>query len=112
EVNEEGFEVDGQMYSLNLVTLDDKYSPNETGTNAKRLVQENGAKYIFTPHSGGVYAMQVFNEESDFMIGAYTSEPGILEEGNSLTWRLPPGYDVYFEPFTKFAMDNFGTKMA
>ncbi|MHA6252217.1 ABC transporter substrate-binding protein [Oceanobacillus sp. CAU 1775] len=113
EINEAGgFEVNGQNYELNLVSLDDQYLPNEAAANAKRLVQEDDAKIIFNPHSGGIYAMQVFNEVDDFLIGAYTSEPGVLEQGNSLTWRIPPGYDIYIEPFTKYQMDTFGNKIA
>lgn len=112
EINEAGgFEIDGQRYELELVTLDDQYLPDQAAANAKRLVQENDAKIIFNPHSGGIYAMQVFNEMDDFLIAAYTSEPGVLEQGNSLTWRIPPGYDVYIEPFTKYQMETFGDKI-
>src|SRR5690554_6797372 len=72
-----GFEVNGQKYEINLVALDDKYLPNEAGTNAKRLVQENNTPIIFVPHSGGIFAMQVFNEVDNFIVGAYSSEPAI-----------------------------------
>ena len=69
EINDSGgFEVDGQKYTINLATLDDKYLPNEAAANAKRLVQEEKSKFIYTPHSGGVYAMQVFNEMEDFIV--------------------------------------------
>lgn len=113
EVNEAGgFEVDGKKYKFKLITLDDKYLPNEAANNAKRLVQEDKAKIIFNPHSGGIYAMQVDNERDGYLIGAYTSEPGILEAGNKLTWRIPPGYDSYIEPFTKYQMERFGKKIA
>ena len=113
EINEAGgFEVNGQRYELEIVSLDDQYLPDEAAANAKRLVQENNAKIVFNPHSGGIYAMQVFNEQDDFLIGAYTSEPGILAQGNSLTWRIPPGYDIYIEPFTKYQMDRFGEKIS
>lgn len=113
EINEAGgFEIDGQQYKFKLVKLDDKYLPNEAANNAKRLVQEDDVKIIFVPHSGGIYAMQVFNENDDFIIGAYTSEPGILEEGNELTWRIPPAYDIYMEPFTDYQMERFGNKIA
>lgn len=107
-----GFEIDGQQYEIDLVSLDDQYLPDQAAANAKRLVQEDNAKIIFNPHSGGIYAMQVFNEQDDFLIGAYTSEPGVLEQGNALTWRIPPGYDIYVEPFTKYQMDEFGENIA
>lgn len=113
EINDSGgFEVDGKKYKINLATLDDKYLPNEAAANAKRLVQEKESKFIYTPHSGGVYAMQVFNEMEDFIVMAYTSEPGVTAQGNKLTVRIPPRYDSYIEPFTKYEMERFGKKIA
>lgn len=113
EINESGgFEVKGKKYKLNIVSLDDKYLPNEAGNNAKRLVQENKTPIIFTPHSGGVFAMQVFNQQEKFIIGAYTSEPKITEVGNKLTVRIPPRYDGYLEPFTTYEMEHFGKNIA
>ncbi|WP_347549971.1 ABC transporter substrate-binding protein [Pseudalkalibacillus hwajinpoensis] len=112
EINQEGFEVNGKTYGINLVTLDDQYLPNETGTNARRLVQENNTPVIFVPHSGGVFATQVFNEQENFMIAAYTSEPKIMEQDNSLTLGIPPAYSAYPEPFTKYQMERFGKKIA
>lgn len=112
EINEDGFEVNGEKHSLNLVSLDDKYLPNETASNAKRLVQENDTSIIFTPHSGGIYALQVFNEQEEFIIGGYSSEPRISEEENSLTVQLPPTYDIYLDPFVDYTMNRFGEKIA
>ncbi|MDS9471574.1 ABC transporter substrate-binding protein [Sporosarcina pasteurii] len=113
DINAEGgFEVDGQTYKIKLETLDDMYSPNETAANAKRLVQENDAKIIYSPHSGGIYAMQVFNELEDFIIMGYTSEPGVTEQGNTLNVRIPPRYDNYIEPFTKYEIERFGKRIA
>lgn len=110
--NAGGVEVNGKKYKLNVVPLDDKYLPNEAGANAKRLMQENRTPIIFTPHSGGVAAMQVFNQQDKFIIGAYTSEPKVTEGGNNLTVRIPPRYDGYLEPFTKYSMKKFGKKIA
>lgn len=113
EINENGgFEVNGQTYNLNLVSLDDKYLPNETGSNAKRLVQENKTPIIFVPHSGGIFASQVFNMQDNFIVAAYSSEPTITEQGNTLTLRIPPKYDGYIEPFTDYQMERFGKKIA
>lgn len=112
EINEEGFEVGGETYNLNLVTLDDQYLPNETASNGKRLVQEEDTPIIYTPHSGGISALQVFNEQDDFIIAGYSSEPAVTEAGNSLTVRIPPSYDGYIEPFTTYTMDRFGNKLA
>lgn len=110
--NSGGFEVNGKTYKLDIIALDDKYLPNETASNAKRLVQEHKTPIIFTPHSGGVMALQVFNEMDQFIIGAYTSEPKVTQSGNSLTVRIPPRYDGYMEPFTNYAMEHFGKKLA
>ncbi|MBU8905657.1 ABC transporter substrate-binding protein [Desertibacillus haloalkaliphilus] len=107
-----GFDVNGQNYMLNLVALDDMYLPNETGTNARRLVQEYDTPAIYIPHSGGIFASQVFNEQEEFIIAAYSSEPNITEQGNDLTVRIPPTYDVYIEPFSEYQMERFGDKIA
>ncbi len=110
--NSGGFEVKGKKYKINLVPLDDKYLPNETAANAKRLVQEHHTPIIFTPHSGGVMALQVFNQTDNFIIAAYTSEPKITQTGNKLTVRIPPRYDGYIPTFTDYAMKRFGKKLA
>lgn len=107
-----GIEVGGKKYNLNIVSLDDKYLPNEAGANAKRLMQENKTPIIFTPHSGGVFALQVFNQQDKFIIGAYTSEPKVSEVDNNLTVRIPPRYDGYLKPFTDYEMGKFGKKIA
>jgi branched-chain amino acid transport system substrate-binding protein len=86
--------------------------PNEAGINAKRLVQENNAPIVYTPHSGGVFALQEFNETDGFLLAAYTSEPQVTDRGNTLTVRIPPRYDGYVEPFSKYAMEKFGKKVA
>ena len=113
EVNQSGgFTIGDTTYTINLVALDDKYLPNETAANAKRLIQEHKTPMIFTPHSGGALAMQVFNEMDNFIIGAYTSEPNITETGNNLTVRIPPRYDVYIDTFTKYMMERHGKKIA
>lgn len=112
EINQDGFEVNGETFTLNLISLDDEYLPNETASNGKRLVQENNTPIIFTPHSGGVFALQVFNEQENFIIGAYSSEPAITEQGNSLTVGIPPSYHGYLEPYTDYTMKRFGNKLA
>lgn len=113
EINEAGgFGVDGTTYKLNLVTLDDMYLPNEAGTNARRLVQEHNTSVVFVPHSGGVFATQVFNEQENFMIAAYTSEPDILTQGNELTLRIPPAYSQYPGPFVTYQQERFGKRLA
>jgi branched-chain amino acid transport system substrate-binding protein len=112
EINEKGgIEVNGEKYKLNLVSLDDRYLPNEAATNAKRLVQENKTPVVFTPHSGGVLAIQQFNQEMGFVLAAYTSEPKILLQGNKMQLMMPPNYDLYLKPFSQVEMERFGKRL-
>jgi branched-chain amino acid transport system substrate-binding protein len=112
EINDAGgFEVGGKTYKFNIVPLDDKYSPSEAAVNAKRLKAQHNTPMIFTPHSGGVFALQAFNEQDNFIIGAYTSVPSVTERGNKLTLRIPPSFAGYIEPFLKTQMSTFGKKL-
>lgn len=106
-----GFAVDGKKYTFEIVSLDDKYAPSQAAVNAKRMVQRDKVKVVFTPHSGGVNALKGFNEKSDFMLMAYTSVPGI-EDGNDLTFRIPPNFEDYIAPYTEFTLNEHGKKIA
>jgi len=66
---------------------------------------------VFVPHSGGIYAMQAFNEQEKFLVMAYSSTPKITEVGNKLTVRIPPTFVSYIEPFSKYEMKKFGKKV-
>lgn len=113
EINKSGgINVGGKRYAIHLVPLDDKYLPNETATNARRLLEQYETPIIFTPHSGGVFAMQEFNEQDGFIIAAYTSEPRVTQRGNKLTLRIPAPYDAYAVPYSKAVMEAFGKKVA
>ncbi len=113
EINKNGgFDIDGENYTVNLIALDDQYSPSQAATNAKRLKQESNVPAIFVPHSGGIFALMDFNEEDDFLVMAYTSVPSITEQGNKLTLRIPPTFDGYVKAFSKYAYENYGEKLA
>lgn len=106
-----GFEVSGKKYTLSIVALDDKYAPSLAAVNAKRLKAQNNAPVIFTPHSGGAFALQAFNEQDGFILGAYTSIPTVTERGNKLTLRIPPSFVGYVEPFIREQMKRYGKKL-
>lgn len=106
-----GFDLNGEKTTINLVSLDDRYSPAQAATNAKRLKQESNVPAIFIPHSGGVFALQDFNEKDDFLIMAYTSVPTVTEKGNSLTLRIPPTFDGYVRAFTDYGLEHLGTSL-
>ncbi|KJS64328.1 MAG: hypothetical protein JL50_20695 [Peptococcaceae bacterium BICA1-7] len=107
-----GVTVAGEKYTLKVTSLDDRYLPNEAATNARRLVKEYNASIIFCPHSGGIAAMQEFNEVENFLIAAYSSEPKLYARGNKLTLLLPPPYNSYIDPFIKKTMAEHGKKVA
>ncbi|HEY8384331.1 MAG TPA: ABC transporter substrate-binding protein [Microvirga sp.] len=112
EINDAGgFEVGGKKVKFNIVSLDDKYSPSEAAVNAKRLKAQYNTPMVFTPHSGGAFAIQAFNEQDNFILGAYTSVPTMTERGNKLTLRIPPSFAGYVQPFMKAQMTAFGKKL-
>lgn len=113
EINEAGgIEVNGRRVRFNVVALDDRYLPNETATNARRLLQQSRTPVIFVPHAGGILALQGMNTRSpQFLLAAYSSEPRILEAGNPLTLMIPPRYDNYAEPFVRTTMERFGNRL-
>lgn len=112
EINDAGgFDVDGENYTIDIESLDDKYSPSQAAVNGKRLVQQYDAPIIFTPHSGGTFALQAFNERDGFLIMSYTSVPAVTAKGNELTVKIPPNFTDYLTPFTKITMDRFGKKL-
>lgn len=112
ELNASGVEVGGKKVKFEVVALDDKYAPAESAINARRLVQQHKTPAVFVPHSGGIFALQAFNDQEKFMVMAYSSVPRITDAGNKLTIRIPPAYTGYIEPFVKAQMKRFGKNVA
>lgn len=112
EINAAGLEVKGKKVKLEVVALDDKYSPAEAAINGRRLVQQYKTPAVFVPHSGGIFALQAFNEQEKFLVMAYSSVPRITDAGNKLTIRIPPEYTGYIEPFIKAQMKRYGKNVA
>ena len=114
EVNSTGgVSAGGKKYTLKLVSLDDEYRPNESAINAKRLLQQNNTPVIICPHSGGILALEGFNEKGSpkFLLDAYSSEPAILKQNDNLVLMVPPRYDSYFKPWVDAEMKHFGKKL-
>lgn len=102
DLNELGVTVDGGEYTVELNSLDDMYQPNTAATNAQRLAEQDDAAVIFVPHSGGIQAAQELNSgRSEFLLGAYSSDPAILETDNPLTMMVPPSFKSYSAPFVE-----------
>nr|WP_315594615.1 ABC transporter substrate-binding protein [uncultured Cupriavidus sp.] len=112
EINAAGLQVNGKKVKLEVVSLDDKYAPAEAAINARRLVQQYKTPAVFVPHSGGIFALQAFNEQEKFLVMAYSSVPRITDAGNKLTIRIPPAYTGYIEPFVKAQMKRYGKNVA
>ena len=107
-----GITVKGEKVTFKLVALDDRYLPNETATNVRRLTSQ-GIDIVFVPHSGGILTVQPLTaRDPEFLLVAYSSEPKILESKNPLTFMLPPRFDNYFQPFVSTQMKAFGKKLA
>jgi branched-chain amino acid transport system substrate-binding protein len=113
DINEGGgITVAGRKVMLAVAPLDDRYFPNESATNAKRLVHQYNAPVVFCPHSGGILAIQGFNAQAPpFIVAAYSSEPQILESGNPLTLMIPPKYVIYFDAFAQTMIDKHGKRL-
>lgn len=107
-----GIDIQGEKYTINIVALDDRYLPNESATNAHRLVKEHNTPIVFCPHSGGIFALQEFNETENFLIAGYSSEPKITARDNKLTLGITVDYKCYIEPFSKKLMEAYGKKVA
>jgi len=108
EINAQGLEVGGKKYKVEIVALDDKYNPSEAGINVQRLVQQYKTPAVLVPHSGGIFAVQAFNEKSNVILLAYSSLAAITERGNKMTIRIPPEINGYVKPFINYEMGKFG----
>nr|WP_315249641.1 ABC transporter substrate-binding protein [uncultured Duganella sp.] len=112
EINAKPVDIAGKRYKVEIVALDDKYNPSETGINLQRLVQQHKTAVVLVPHSGGVFAAQAANEKLKVLLLAYTSLPQATERGNKLTVRIPPDFTTYISPFVKTAMARYGKNVA
>jgi len=111
EINAQGWQVGGKPSKLEIVSLDDKYNPAEAAINAQRLVQAEKTPVILVAHSGGTFALQTANEKQKYLLLSYRSVPQVTASGNTLTWRIPPDFTSYIEPFTRYALGKFGKKI-
>lgn len=112
EINAKPLSIGGKNYKVEIVALDDKYNPAETGINVQRLVQQHKTAAVLVPHSGGIFAVQGMNEKANMLLLAYTSLPQVTERGNKLTIRIPPDFTGYIAPFTKAMMSKHGKNVA
>lgn len=112
DLNQRGVTVDGQEYRVELKSLDDQYAPDVAATNAQRLAEQDDAAVVFIPHAGGIQAAQELNSSrTEFLLGAYSSDPKIVDQGNELTMMIPPSFQSYVAPFVDKLMEGDAQKL-
>ncbi len=94
-----GITVAGKKVILEIVSLDDRYKPDLSVQNARRMVSLDKVPAVFCPHSGGILAMMNFNEKENFIVMGYSTHPKIVEMGNKLVIRMPPDIRAYAAAF-------------
>ncbi len=90
-----GLTIGGKKYTLKVISLDDRYKPADTVTNARRLVELYKPPFIFCPHAGGILGMLKFNEQEKFIVHGYTDNPAVLQQGNKLLVKAPMSMGFY-----------------
>ena len=103
-----GVTIKGKKYIFKVVALDDQYNPAQAAINGRRLVEQDKAPVIFCPHAGGIFALQTFNTQANFLLMAYSSVPSITQAGNKLTIRIPPSFASYVPAYARTEMKLFG----
>ena len=113
EINAKGgITVAGKKYKMEVISLDDRYKPDLTVQNARRMVSLDKVSSVFCPHSGGILAMMKFNEKEEFMVMGYSTHPKIVEMGNKLVIRMPPDVRAYASAFSDRAKERGIKKVA
>ncbi len=114
DINARGLTIGGQKYKVKVISLDDKYLPNEAATNARRLIQQYKTPVIFNPHSGGISAIAQFNQQEGFIVAGYTSDMSVEERGNKLLVRISTPFRWYLGKggFIEQAMGRWGKRAA
>ena len=98
-----GAMVGGKKYKVRVVSMDDRFQAALAVNNAKRLVQKDGAKMVYNPNTGGIFALMAINEKEKFIIGAYSTTQSIVTSGNKLLFKGPLPMQAYVHAFTEKA---------
>ncbi|MBN1381081.1 MAG: ABC transporter substrate-binding protein [Deltaproteobacteria bacterium] len=109
-----GITVGGKTYTFKLTYLDDKYKPAETVSNVRRMLTTVSPKpiAIFCPHSGGILAIEKFNEREKVLIHGYTDNVAILKQGNKLVVKAPMSMAFYNSGPADMGWENGYRKVA
>lgn len=99
-----GVLVGDKKYKVRIVSMDDRFQAALAVNNAKRLVHKEGAKMVYNPNTGAIFALMAINEEEKFIIGAYTTTQGVVTKGNKLLFKGPLPMQAYVHAFVNKAM--------
>jgi branched-chain amino acid transport system substrate-binding protein len=98
-----GAAVGGKKYKVRVVSMDDRFQAALTVNNAKRLVQKDGAKMVYNPNTGAIFALMAINEKDKFIVGAYTTTQAAVTSGNKLIFKGPLPMQAYVHAFAEKA---------
>lgn len=90
-----GAVVAGKKYKIRVVSMDDRFQAALTVNNAKRLVHKEGAKMVYNPNTGAIFALMAINEKEKFIVGAYTTTQAVVGAGNKLLFKGPLPMSAY-----------------
>ena len=81
-----GITVNGKNYMLKFTAMDDAYKPASTVSNVRRLLNTLDPKpvFIIVPHSGGLIALESFNESEGFLMYGSAVNVEVLKSRNKL----------------------------
>jgi branched-chain amino acid transport system substrate-binding protein len=98
-----GVSVGGKKYKVRIVSMDDRFQAALAVNNAKRLVHAEGAKMVYNPNTGGIFALMAVNEKEKFIVGAYTTTQDVVTSGNKLLFKGPLPMKAYVHAFSEKA---------
>ena len=98
-----GATVAGKKYNVRVVSMDDRFQAALATNNAKRLVHKDGAKMVYNPNTGGIFALMAINENEKFIVGAYTTTQNVVTAGNKLLFKGPLPMQAYVHAFSEKA---------
>jgi branched-chain amino acid transport system substrate-binding protein len=98
-----GAPVGGKKFKVEVVSMDDRFQAALAVNNAKRLVHKDGARMVYNPNTGGIFALMAINEKEKFIVGAYTTTQNVVTAGNKLLFKGPLPMQAYVQAFTEKA---------
>jgi branched-chain amino acid transport system substrate-binding protein len=102
-----GFTVAGRNYTLKFTALDDEFKMDKAVSNVRRLLTTLSPKPIFfhIASEESILATMKFNEEEEFIVGAFTGGSQLVATGNKLVAQNCGNVVGYCGAFCATALD-------